>query len=285
MKQFWFVVGSQDLYGEEVLKTVAERAEEMAAWLSEKLPYPLVYKVTAMSSGQITKVIKEANYDDDCLGVVTWCHTFSPSKMWLTGLAMLQKPWCHLATQYNKEIPNEEIDMDFMNLNQAAHGDREHGFMGARLRKARKVIAGYWKEENVIARLAEFEKVCVGIDFSKNLKVMRFGDNMRDVAVTEGDKVEAQNKLGWEVNFWAVRNRHEEDDGQKRLQGVQQHFPGSLRHGAAPRTRIPAPYGPGLRLWRRGRLESQRYDSHPQEDGRRRERRFRIHGGLHLSPC
>ena len=212
MKQFWFVVGSQDLYGEEVLRTVAERAEEMAGWLSEKLPYPLVYKVTAMSSGQITKVIKEANFDDDCLGVVTWCHTFSPSKMWLTGLSMLQKPWCHLATQYNKEIPNEEIDMDFMNLNQAAHGDREHGFMGARLRKARKVIAGYWKEENVIARLAEFQKVCVGIDFSKNLKVMRFGDNMRDVAVTEGDKVEAQNKLGWEVNFWAVGDLVKEMD-------------------------------------------------------------------------
>ena len=204
MKQFWFVVGSQSLYGDDVLKTVAERAEEMAAWLSERLPYPLIYKVTAMSSGQITKVIKEANYDDECLGVVTWCHTFSPSKMWLTGLDLLQKPWCHLATQYNKEIPNEEIDMDFMNLNQAAHGDREHGFMGARLRKSRKVIAGYWKEESVIARLAEFEKVCIGIDFSKNLKVMRFGDNMRDVAVTEGDKVEAQKKLGWEVNFWPV---------------------------------------------------------------------------------
>ena len=204
MKQFWFVVGSQDLYGEEVLKTVAERAGEMAAWLSERLPYPLVYKVTAMSSGQITKVIKEANYDDECLGVVTWCHTFSPSKMWLTGLSLLQKPWCHLATQYNKEIPNDEIDMDFMNLNQAAHGDREHGFMGARLRKPRKVVAGYWKEESVIKRLADFERVCVGIEFSKNLKVMRFGDNMRDVAVTEGDKVEAQNKLGWEVNFWPV---------------------------------------------------------------------------------
>ena len=158
----------------------------------------------AMSSGQITKVIKEANYDDDCLGVVTWCHTFSPSKMWLTGVELLQKPWCHFATQYNLEIPNEEIDMDFMNLNQAAHGDREHGFIGARLRKARKVVAGYWKNEDVIARLAEFEKVCVGIDFSKNLKVMRFNDNMRDVAVTEGDKVEAQKKLGWEVNTWAV---------------------------------------------------------------------------------
>ena len=204
MKQLWFVVGSQDLYGEEVLKTVAERGKEMAEWLTEKLPYPFVYKVTAMSSSQITNVIREANYDEECLGVVTWCHTFSPSKMWLTGLELLQKPWCHLATQYNMEIPNDEIDMDFMNLNQAAHGDREHGFIGARLRKARKVIAGYWKDERVIQKLAEFERVCAGVDFSKHLKVMRFNDNMRDVAVTEGDKVEAQKKLGWEVNSWAV---------------------------------------------------------------------------------
>ena len=203
-KEFWFVVGSQDLYGEDVLKTVAERGAEMAAWLSEKLPYPLIYKVTAMSSNQITSVMKEANYDDNCLGVVTWCHTFSPSKMWLTGLDLLQKPWCHFATQYNLEIPNEEIDMDFMNLNQAAHGDREHGFIGARLRKARKVVAGYWKDEKVIARLAEFQKVAVGVDCSRHMKVMRFGDNMRDVAVTEGDKVEVQKKLGWEVNTWAV---------------------------------------------------------------------------------
>ena len=204
MKQFWFVVGSQDLYGQEVLDTVAKRAEEMAAVLSEKLPYPLVYKVTGEKSDQITKVIKEANYDDDCLGIVTWCHTFSPSKMWLTGLQLLQKPYCHFATQYNLEIPNEAIDMDFMNLNQAAHGDREHGFIGARLRLKRKVIAGYWKDDAVAERLAKWMKVCVGVDFSKNLKVMRFNDNMRDVAVTEGDKVEAQRKLGWEVNSWAV---------------------------------------------------------------------------------
>ncbi len=203
-KQFWFVVGSQDLYGQEVLDIVAKRSEEMAAWLSEKLPYPLVYKVTAMSSDQITKVMKEANYDDECLGVVTWCHTFSPSKMWLNGLDLLQKPYCHLATQYNLEIPNDEIDMDFMNLNQAAHGDREHGFIAARLRKPRKVIAGYWKDEKVIARLAEFEKVAYGVYVSRNMKVMRFGDNMRDVAVTEGDKVEVQKVLGWEVNTWAV---------------------------------------------------------------------------------
>ena len=213
MKQLWFVVGSQDLYGQEVLDTVAERGEEMAIWLSAKLPYPLAYKVTAQSSDQITKIIKEANYDDDCLGIVTWCHTFSPSKMWLTGLELLQKPWCHLATQYNLEIPDKEIDMDFMNLNQAAHGDREHGFIGARLRKARKVIAGYWKDEKVIEKLCEFEKVAVAVDFSRNLKVMRFNDNMRDVAVTEGDKVEAQKKLGWEVNSWAVGDLVKEMNG------------------------------------------------------------------------
>lgn len=212
MKQFWFVVGSQDLYGQEVLDTVAARAKEMADELSKKLPYPLVYKVTGEKSDQISKVIKEANYDDECLGIVTWCHTFSPSKMWLSGLQLLQKPYCHLATQYNLEIPNEEIDMDFMNLNQAAHGDREHGFIGARLRLRRKVIAGYWKDERVVARLADWMKVCVGVDFSRNLKVMRFNDNMRDVAVTEGDKVEAQKKLGWEVNSWAVGDLVKEMD-------------------------------------------------------------------------
>ena len=204
MKQFWFVVGSQDLYGQEVLDTVAQRSAEMAEWLSDRLPFPLVYKVTAMSADQITKVMKEANYDDECLGVITWCHTFSPSKMWLNGLDLLQKPYCHLATQYNLEIPNDEIDMDFMNLNQAAHGDREHGFIAARLRKPRKVIAGYWKDEKVIERLSEFEKVAYGVYVSRNMKVMRFGDNMRDVAVTEGDKVEVQKVLGWQVNTWAV---------------------------------------------------------------------------------
>ena len=201
---FWFVVGSQDLYGEEVLKTVARRAEEMAGEMSKKLPFPLIYKVTAMSNAQITRIVKEANYDDSCAGIVTWCHTFSPSKMWINGLAGLQKPWCHFATQYNLEIPNEEIDMDFMNLNQAAHGDREHGFIGARLRAPRKVIAGYWKDETVLKRLGGWMRAAVGAAVSRTMKVMRFGDNMREVAVTEGDKVETQIKLGWQVNTWAV---------------------------------------------------------------------------------
>ncbi|WP_325214503.1 L-arabinose isomerase [Oscillibacter sp.] len=202
--QFWFVVGSQFLYGPEVLDTVAQRAQEMAEKLSAVLPYPLVYKVTAKTNQEIAQVCKEANYDDSCAGVVTWCHTFSPSKMWINGLADLQKPWCHFATQYNREIPNEEIDMDFMNLNQAAHGDREHGFIGARLRKPRKVIAGFWQDEEVQSRIGSWMKAAVGVAVSKSMKVMRFGDNMREVAVTEGDKVEVQAKLGWQVNTWAV---------------------------------------------------------------------------------
>ena len=201
---FWFVVGSQALYGPEVLETVAKRAEEMAAEMSKSLPYPLIYKVTAMSNGQIADIIKEANYDDTCAGIITWCHTFSPSQMWINGLAKLQKPYCHFATQYNKEIPNEEIDMDFMNLNQAAHGDREHGFIAARLRMPRKVVAGYWKDEKALKRIGDWMKAAVGVAVSKTMKVMRFGDNMREVAVTEGDKVEVQTKLGWQVNTWAT---------------------------------------------------------------------------------
>ncbi len=202
--QFWFVVGSQFLYGPEVLDTVAARAAEMAEKLSAVLPYPLVYKVTAKTNQEIAAVCKAANYDDSCAGVITWCHTFSPSKMWINGLVDLQKPWCHFATQYNREIPNEEIDMDFMNLNQAAHGDREHGFIGARLRKPRKIIAGFWQDEDVQARIGSWMKAAVGVAVSKSMKVMRFGDNMREVAVTEGDKVEVQAKLGWQVNTWAV---------------------------------------------------------------------------------
>ena len=202
--EFWFVVGSQALYGPEVLATVAQRAEEMAEKMSAALPYPLVYKVTAMSNAQIADVVREANYDPCCAGIVTWCHTFSPSKMWINGFANLQKPYCHLATQYNREIPNEEIDMDFMNLNQAAHGDREHGFIAARMRMARKVIAGHWEDASVQKRLGDWMKAAVGAAFCKKVKVMRFGDNMREVAVTEGDKVEAQIKLGWQVNTWPV---------------------------------------------------------------------------------
>ncbi len=205
-REFWFVVGSQFLYGPEVLETVAKRAAEMVEKMnaSGNLPCKLVYKVTAKTNKEIADVVKEANYDDKCCGIITWCHTFSPSKMWINGFVNLQKPYCHFATQYNREIPNEEIDMDFMNLNQAAHGDREHGFIAARLRMPRKVIAGYWQDEDVQKRLGAWMRAAVGVAVSKELKVMRFGDNMREVAVTEGDKVEVQAKLGWQVNTWPV---------------------------------------------------------------------------------
>ena len=184
-REFWFVVGSQFLYGPEVLETVEARAREMAEKLTAVLPYPLVFKTVGVTCQGITDVIREANYRGECAGIVTWCHTFSPSKMWINGLTMLQKPWCHLATQYNREIPNEQIDMDFMNLNQAAHGDREHGFIGARLRSPRKVVAGYWEDTKVHKRLADWMKAAVGVAVSREMKVMRFGDNMREVAVTE----------------------------------------------------------------------------------------------------
>ena len=205
-KQFWFIVGSQFLYGEEVLEIVEKRAMEMAEKISEcpLIPVKLVYKGTVKTEEAATSFIKEANYDDSCMGIVTWCHTFSPSKLWLNGLALLQKPWCHFATQYNREIPNEEIDMDFMNLNQAAHGDREHGFIGARLRVPRKIIMGFWQDEEPLRELGVWMRAAIGFNESRHLRVMRFGDNMRDVAVTEGDKVMVQEKLGWQVNTWAV---------------------------------------------------------------------------------
>lgn len=204
--EFWFIVGSQHLYGEEVLKTVEKRAKEMAHKISAHslIPFPFVFKTIVKTSDDATNIIKEANHDNHCLGIITWCHTFSPSKMWINGLKLLQKPWCHLATQYNQEIPNLEIDMDFMNLNQAAHGDREHGFIGARLRLPRKIIMGYWKDNSVMKELGDWMKVAYAYYKSSVLNVVRFGDNMRNVAVTEGDKIEAQIKFGWQVNTWPV---------------------------------------------------------------------------------
>ena len=205
-REFWFIVGSQHLYGPEVLDIVAERAAEMAEKInaSTLIPCKFVYKATVKTPDEVTAVIKEANYDDKCAGIVTWCHTFSPSKMWINGFSILQKPYCHFATQYNREIPNDEIDMDFMNLNQAAHGDREHGFIGARMGMPRKIIMGYWQDEAPLKELGLWMRSAVGYAESKALKVVRFGDNMRQVAVTEGDKVGVQMKLGWQVNTWAV---------------------------------------------------------------------------------
>ncbi len=199
---FWFIAGSQFLYGEKTLAQVEKNAKEIVQSL--KLPWPVEYKQTAKTASEIESIIKQANFDDDCAGIITFCHTFSPSKMWINGLVRLQKPWLHFHTQFNEAIPNEEIDMDYMNLYQSAHGDREHGFIGARLRMPRRIIAGYWKDPETQSKIADWQRAVIGVNFSRNLKIVRFGDNMREVAVTEGDKVETQIKLGWQVNTWAV---------------------------------------------------------------------------------
>ena len=226
MKQyeFWFVVGSQFLYGPQVLETVAARAAEMADALnaSGNLPCKLVYKVTAKTNKEITDIVREANYDEKCAGIITWCHTFSPSKMWINGFANLQKPYCHFATQYNLEIPNEEIDMDFMNLNQAAHGDREHGFIAARLRMPRKIIAGYWKDEKCLKRLGDWMKAAIGVAVSRQMKVMRFGDNMREVAVTDAeiDALMEVYKASYDIatdNIDAIRYQAREEIAMKKM--------------------------------------------------------------------
>ncbi|MHC5249152.1 L-arabinose isomerase [Enterococcus sp. LJL90] len=205
-KEFWFVVGSQHLYGEEALREVKNHAEEMVASLNKsgKLPYPVVLQELAVTPAVITKIMKEVNYRDEVAGVITWMHTFSPAKNWIRGTKLLQKPLLHLATQYNENIPWATIDMDFMNLNQAAHGDREYGFINARLQKNNKIVVGFWQSEKVQQQIAEWMDVAVAYNESFNIKVARFGDNMRNVAVTEGDKVEAQIQFGWTVDYFGI---------------------------------------------------------------------------------
>ena len=201
-KEIWFVVGSQELYGEETLRKVAEHSQQIAKGLdaSSHIPVKIVYKDVVKSPAQITNVCLEANSNKNCIGIVAWMHTFSPAKMWIGGLSILKKPLCHLHTQFNAEIPWASMDMDFMNLNQSAHGDREFGFIMSRMRKKRKVVVGHWEDERVQKKLGIWSRVVLGWDEFQNLKVARFGDNMREVAVTEGDKVEAQIRFGFSVN-------------------------------------------------------------------------------------
>jgi len=205
--EVWFLTGSQDLYGEETLKQVGEHSKEIAAHLDAcgLLPVRVVWKPTLKSSDAILDCCREANAAPKCVGVITWMHTFSPAKMWIAGLMRLEKPLAHLHTQYNSELPWDTIDMDFMNLNQSAHGDREFGYIGARLRINRKVIVGHWKDEDVLARLDVWARAASAIIDARRLRIVRFGGmNMREVAVTGGDRVEAQIKLGWSVNGYGV---------------------------------------------------------------------------------
>jgi L-arabinose isomerase len=204
--EFWFLVGSQDLYGEETLAQVARHAQAMAAgFASDKgLPGTFVLKPTVLTTAGIRRVFEEANAAPSCAGIITWMHTFSPSKMWIAGLSINRKPLLHLHTQYNQDIPWATIDMDFMNLNQSAHGDREHGYIHARMRLPRKIVVGHWEDPEVRRRMAVWMRAAAALADGKDSVAVRWGDNMRDVAVTEGDKVEAQIKFGWQVNGWGI---------------------------------------------------------------------------------
>jgi L-arabinose isomerase len=204
--KFWFATGSQDLYGEECLSNVAKHSAIITERLNAcgLLPFQVVLKPVLIDNASIRSLFHQANDDETCAGVITWMHTFSPAKSWILGLQEYRKPLLHLHTQFNQEIPYDSIDMDFMNENQSAHGDREFGHMVTRMGMARKVIAGFWDEESVQRRIGDWMRTAVGVMESSHVRVVRFADNMRNVAVTEGDKVEAQLKFGWEIDAYPV---------------------------------------------------------------------------------
>lgn len=206
--KFWFCTGSQDLYGDECLRKVADHSAKIveAFNASGNLPYEIVLKPTLISQASIRETLNAANNDPECAGVITWMHTFSPAKMWILGLKEFKKPLCHLHTQFNEEIPYDTIDMDFMNENQSAHGDREYGHIVSRMGIERKIIVGHWSDVDVQKRIASWMITAIGVIESSHIRVCRFGDNMNNVAVTEGDKVEAQIKFGWEIDHYCVND-------------------------------------------------------------------------------
>lgn len=204
--EVWFVTGSQHLYGPETLKQVALNAETIVKAFNEndQLPVKVIFKPVVKTPEEILQTILAANNSKECIGIITWMHTFSPARMWIAALKALQKPMAHLHTQFNRDIPWSGIDMDFMNLNQSAHGDREFGFMVSRMRLNRKVIVGHWQDPEVVNQLAIWMRAAAGWADSQGMKIARLGDNMREVAVTEGDKVEAQLQFGWAVNGYGM---------------------------------------------------------------------------------
>src|SRR6195952_5183499 len=204
--EVWFVTGSQHLYGEQTLNQVAAHSRQIAKGLdsAKQVPVKVIFKPTVKSPEEIYGICQEANVAKNCIGIVAWMHTFSPAKMWIGGLKILRKPLLHLHTQFNRDIPWGEIDMDFMNLNQSAHGDREFGFIMSRMRMSRKVVVGFWQEEKVIQRIGVWIRAAAAWNDWQGAKFVRFGDNMRYVAVTEGDKVEAEIKLGYSVNTHGI---------------------------------------------------------------------------------
>lgn len=209
-KEIWFVTGSQSLYGEEVLQAVAANSREIVEGLrrTKAIPLDLVPTPALTTAEAVSELCADANASRSCAGVIAWMHTFSPAKMWIGGLRMLTKPVAHLHTQYNRDLPWKSIDMDFMNLNQSAHGDREFGHLAMRIGLRRKVVVGYWEDKDVQQRIAAWARAAAGWHESQRLRIARFGDNMRDVAVTEGDKVEAQARLGYSVHGYGVGDLH-----------------------------------------------------------------------------
>lgn len=204
--EIWWVTGAQLLYGGETVKIVDGHSKEMVEGLNKSgiIPIKVVYKGTANSSNEVEDVMKAASCDAKCVGVITWMHTFSPAKMWIKGLQALQKPLLHFHTQYNAEIPWDKIDMDFMNLNQSAHGDIEYGHICTRMRVARKVVVGYWKSEDVQKKIAVWARVCAAVADAHNVRCLMFGMNMNNVAVTDGDRVEFEQRLGYHVDYYPV---------------------------------------------------------------------------------
>ncbi|MCO5947095.1 L-arabinose isomerase [Mucilaginibacter flavidus] len=204
--EVWFITGSQHLYGEETLKLVAEHSQQIAKGLdgAAGTPVRVVYKPVVKTPEEIYATLQDANTTANCIGIITWMHTFSPAKMWIRGLSILQKPMLHLHTQFNRDIPWSSIDMDFMNLNQSAHGDREFGFIVSRMRKNRKVVVGHWQDPEVLGQINAWARAAAGWHDWQGAKFARIGDNMRYVAVTEGDKVEAELKFGYSVNTYGV---------------------------------------------------------------------------------
>ncbi len=204
--EVWFVTGSQHLYGEETLKKVEKDSRAVVKGISDskKIPVKVIFKSVLTTPESITKICLEANSSPNCIGLITWMHTFSPAKMWISGLKALSKPFVHLHTQFNRDIPWDTIDMDFMNLNQSAHGGREFGYICTRMNKPRKVIVGHWSEDKVLHKLSVWTRAACALLDMQSCKIARFGDNMREVAVTDGDKVEAQMRFGYSVNGYGV---------------------------------------------------------------------------------
>jgi len=255
--EVWFVTGSQHLYGAEALARVADNAKNIAGSLEEEaaIPVKVLFKPIVTTPEEIRAICREANSSGACVGLILWMHTFSPAKMWIAGLTSLQKPFLHLHTQFNRELPWASIDMDFMNLNQAAHGDREFGFITARLKLPRKVVVGFWQDAETVAQVAAWTRATAGWHESQHLKVARFGDNMREVAVTEGNKVSAEAVFGYSVNGYGMgdlverMNQFTDAEVEKLVVEYRETYSIARKHDRADSLHVAAKIELGLRAF------------------------------------